>query len=77
MANETLATTATAKEPVIIDLGKQKKKHIKRLRKGKGDLIGDVNDVMRELREAGVVDQSAQPVIIVVREKPEEMRWFK
>lgn len=76
MANETLSVATESRDPVIVDLGKHDKKKIKRLRKGKGRLMDDVSDVLRELREAGVVDANAQPVIVVVREKAED-RWMR
>ena len=41
--------------PIIIDMGKKKKKDIKRLRKGKGKLMSDVDNCIQELREAGEI----------------------
>lgn len=61
--------------PVIIDLGKQKKNRVKRLRKGRGRLMDDIALAMQELKEEGVVAEGAQPVIVVVREKDKKSRW--
>lgn len=58
-----------SKDPVVVDLGKQKKKQVKKLRKGQGGLMRDVQDVIAELRAAGTIEASSQPVVIVVREK--------
>lgn len=62
-------------DPIIIDLGKQKKKRVKRLRKGRGRLMGDISLAMQELQEEGVVKEGAQPVLVIVREKRKQRRW--
>jgi len=56
-------------EPVIIDLGKRKRKRVKRLQKGRGPLVGNVFDAIERLREQGEIAEDAQPVIVVVRQK--------
>jgi len=58
--------------PVIIDLGKKKRKAIKLLRNGHGKLMDDVRDAIEELSSAGTVNADAQPVIIIVERKPKE-----
>lgn len=65
-----------AENAIIVDLGKKKRKAIKRLRKGTGKLMDEVNDCIEELREAGAISGSAQPVIVVVKEKASQPRWF-
>jgi uncharacterized protein DUF6200 len=55
--------------PIVVDLGRQKQKRVRQLRKGKGPLIADVNSTIDELRATGTISASAQPVIVVVREK--------
>jgi len=67
-AKEATAEAEVA-DPIIIDLGKQKKKRIKKLRKGYGRLADDVADAIDELKASGVVEGNAQPVIVVVRQK--------
>lgn len=62
-------------DPIIIDLGKQKKKRVKRLRKGRGRLMSDISLAMQELAEEGVVKEGAQPVLVIVREKRKQRRW--
>jgi hypothetical protein len=76
MASVSEATKATSSgaqsssnAPLIVDLGRHKSKSVKRLRNGKGKLIGDVMNAIEDLRTAGTISASAQPVIIVVREK--------
>ena len=76
MASVSEASKATATSgqsstsaPLIVDLGRHKSKSVKRLRNGKGKLIGEVMSAIEDLRTAGSISASAQPVIVVVREK--------
>jgi len=72
-SSENLAAVDTAANtsngPVIIDLGKRKRKLGKKLRRGEGKLLDDVNGAIAELRTAGTLSADVQPVIIIVREK--------
>ena len=61
--------------PIIIDMGKKKKKDIKRLRKGKGKLMSDVDNCIQELRDAGEITSSVRPVVVVVTQKQTRQRW--
>lgn len=54
---------------VILDLGKQKSKKVKNLRKGKGSLMSDVNTAISELQADGLVGADAQVVVVVVERK--------
>jgi len=63
------ATDESNHPTVFVDLGKQKRKRVKKLRKGKGPLMGKVEDVIEELRNSGTLTGDAQPVVIVVRQK--------
>ena len=62
-------------DPVIIELGKQKKSRIKRLRKGEGRLMDDVARAMEDLKDRGLITDGAQPVLIIVKEKNRRKRW--
>lgn len=63
--------------PVIIDLGKHRKKRIKALRKGRqGKLMDEVMTALESLRAAGTVKADAQPVIVVVRQRRGSKNWF-
>lgn len=54
---------------IIVELAKRRTpKQIKRLRKGRGKLVGDIDEVLTELQSAGTIKASSQPVVIVVRE---------
>jgi hypothetical protein len=61
--------TATNHAPIVVDLGKKRRKQIKQLREGRGRLMDEVNSLVQELRTAGSISAAAQPVVIVVREK--------
>lgn len=65
---ETAPRTET-KAPIIIDLGKHRRKRVKDLRRGTGRLADEVNDCIQELQAAGTISASAQTVVIVVQQK--------
>jgi hypothetical protein len=62
--------TADQPGPIILDLGKKSRKSVKRLRNGKGKLLNEALDSIEELQRVGTIPRSAQPVIVIVREKP-------
>ena len=66
-ADETLKTEP--KSPIVIDLGKHRRKRIKDLRNGTGRLAEEVNGCLAELRAAGTVSPNAQTVVVVVRQR--------
>jgi Family of unknown function (DUF6200) len=55
--------------PVVLDMGKQRRKQIKDLRRGKGKLMDEISGAIQELRVAGTVSAGAQPVIVVLQQK--------
>ncbi|MCB9765668.1 MAG: hypothetical protein H6739_38195 [Alphaproteobacteria bacterium] len=59
---------------VVVDLGKQKGKHVKRLRKGKGKLMDDVHAAVEELRGDGLLAAGAQTVVVVVERKADGLK---
>jgi hypothetical protein len=71
IAAEPIGTAGTPDRtaPVVLDLGKQRRKQIKQLRRGEGRLLDDINGALEELRTVGTIDASSQPVVIIVREK--------
>lgn len=78
--------TATAEEetvgpevvtPVVVDLGKVKRKHVKRLKRGEGKLADEVLDVLDEVvAELGDELEGATlvPVVMVYERKPKQRR---
>ncbi len=64
-------------EPVIIDLGKQKRKRIKRLMKGRGRLWFEVEDVIDEVGSMlgdELEGKTLVPLVLVYRRKPKRRR---
>ena len=62
---------------VVVDLGKVKKKHVRRLRRGEGKLLNHVEEVLEVVRdELGdeLNDKQLLPVVMVVREKTKRRR---
>jgi len=61
---------ASGSQLLVVDLGKrQSPKQLKRLRKGRGKLVGRIDQIVADLVEAGTVKAGAQPIVIVVRER--------
>jgi hypothetical protein len=63
---------------LVVDIDKrQSRKRIRKLRKGRGPLMDRIHDLVADLREEGSIDATAQPLVIVVREKraPFGIRW--
>lgn len=76
LATTGATTTASSNPPVIIDLGEKSRKNVKRLKRGEGRLLAQVQEAIRELQAAGRVASNAQPVIVVVeREKDGLFGW--
>jgi hypothetical protein len=53
--------------PIIVDLGKQRRRRVKRLRKGRGPLLDVVRDTMEELKGSGQLGD--RPVVFICRQK--------
>ena len=68
-AEATKVANPSAHAPIVVDMGKKRKKEIKQLSEGRGELMAEVNALLEELRSAGSISASAQPVVIVVRQK--------
>lgn len=59
---------------VVVDVGKkQKRKEIKKLRKGKGKLTRKVEGMISELRESSALPEGS-PLVVIVREKKEDKK---
>jgi hypothetical protein len=65
-----VVSDVTATKPVVLlDVGRQSKKQIKRLRKGGGKLMQDVTETIAQLKQDNEIDPAAQVVVVVVKEK--------
>jgi len=63
--------------PIVVDLGKVKRKRVKELRKGQGPLVEEVNQVMANVRESLGEDAAGKelvPVVILYRRRPKRRR---
>ena len=60
----------------VLSLGKQSRKSIRKLKKGEGKLLSEVEQAVRQLQDAGKLQASAQTVVVVVKEKPEIQGLF-
>ncbi len=58
-------------EPIIISMGKKTRKQVRKLTKGKpGRLMERVEEAIEHLREEGAMAPDAQPIVIVIRQRP-------
>ena len=72
MATTTQAdSTSHNTSPVIVKLGRQSRKRIKRLSEGRGKLFAEVMETVDELRKNGQISAGAQPLIFVVKQETE------
>ena len=63
------ATTAAphhTSNPVLIDLGKKRRKQIKQMKRGKGPLVAEVAEVIEQVRAELAADLSGKIVLPVV-----------
>lgn len=76
MASAADSQTPTIHAPIVVDLGKKRGKQIKQLREGRGKLMDEVSGVLEELKADGSLGPNAQPIIIVVKQKPKRsLAW--
>ena len=61
---------------VVIDIGKRKRKAVRRLRKGRGKLVDRVQNVIDDLREAGEIGADSDTVVVIVEKKQRRNRGF-
>ena len=79
MSEETNAgeTKIDVTEPILLNLGKQKRKRIKKLMKGKGKIWDEVQEVIDEVSvmlDDELEDKAIVPLILVYRSKPKNKR---
>ena len=73
-ATDTPGSRPSGRPPVVVDLGKHRRKQIKRLRRGEGKLLGEVAGAVEELRASGTIAADAQAVVFVVRERRRRLK---
>jgi hypothetical protein len=73
MAEESVQTSTEMTQPIVIDLGKQKNRAVKNLKKGKGKLWGEVLDVVAEVKDRLGAEADGKvliPIVMIYCEKP-------
>jgi hypothetical protein len=68
-----MSDQAAAVDPIIISLGKQRRKRIKDLKRGRGVLMDEVRQTMAQVTGqlgAEATDKVLVPVVLIYREKP-------
>jgi hypothetical protein len=61
---------AEGPRPVVVELGRKKRKQIKKLRRGTGPLMDDLQELLEKLRASGTLAAGATPVFMIVKQKP-------
>lgn len=72
MAEESVKTATEMTQPVIIDLGKQRSRALKELKKGEGKLWDEVFEVVDEVKDMLGADAEGKvlvPVIMLYQER--------
>lgn len=61
--------------PIVIDLGKVKKKRVKALKRGEGKLVSEVQQAVEQVRArlgASAAGKEIVPVVVVYRQKDDQ-----
>jgi hypothetical protein len=69
-------TEKHAKSLIVVELAKRRSPdQVRRLRKGRGRLVEDIDEAVDELVKSGTIKSGTQPVVIVVREATLPLMW--
>ncbi|CAN5135317.1 hypothetical protein BH11PSE11_BH11PSE11_05060 [soil metagenome] len=68
-SNVKSAESAKAGDLCVVELGQYSRKQIKRLRKGEGKLLANVEQIIQDMKDDGVINSSSNTVVLVVREE--------
>ncbi|NVJ25489.1 MULTISPECIES: hypothetical protein [Myxococcus] len=75
MTIETLNSISSI--PVVIDMGKQRRKKLKALKRGQGALMLEVGEALNEVRERlgeEVLGKHLVPVVLIYQRQPKKKR---
>jgi hypothetical protein len=78
--DENTQTTTQVTAPIIVDMGRQKAKNLKALKKGEGKLWEDVQEVVDQVQEQlgeRIQGQTILPVVIIYEKKSTRQRLDK
>jgi hypothetical protein len=61
---------------IVVELSRRRSpEQVRRMRKGRGKLLIDIEDAVEELVKAGTIKSGTQPVVVVVREATLPLLW--
>lgn len=73
MANSSVAEVSVdrgaAGDLSIVEMGQYSRKQIKRMRKGEGKLLANVEQVIQNMKDDGVLTKDSNTVVLVVRQE--------
>jgi hypothetical protein len=73
-AVEPPATDHPNAAPIVIDLGKVRRAKIKKLKRGEGPLLDEVNEALEQVRQQLGGDKQLVPVVLVYAKKSRKRR---
>ena len=66
----------SGKSVVVVELSRVRShEQVRRLRRGRGRLATDIEEVISELAQSGTIKADTPPVVIVVRESTASLLW--
>jgi hypothetical protein len=69
-------TKTSGKSVVVVELSRVRShEQVRRLRRGRGRLANDIEEVVNELMQSGTIKADTPPVVIVVRESTASLLW--
>ena len=77
VATVTESHTLEKATPVIMDAGSRSKASIRRLKEGRGPLMHEVDEIVREVRSSSTSPEGVVPVVIVYRQKRRRSNRFR
>jgi uncharacterized protein DUF6200 len=70
------STNGKAAPTILLDLGTKRRKNIKRLRKGRGNLMARLNETIEDFKRDETISASSQIVIVVVKQRRKSRGLF-
>lgn len=67
---------AGERQTIVVDLGKQKRRRIKQLRRGKGRLMRAVDDLIEQIENSDETKGEILPIVVVVRERRKKRKFL-
>jgi len=64
--------------PVLVDLGKRRRKDIKQLKRGEGPLVAELGEVIEQVRaelSGDMQGKTVLPVLVIYEKRPRRSSW--